>query len=66
MTFNVWVKAPHIEHHICERIDATGVTLSPDGALIFMDSPQSPPKAIYNPRHWLKCEPAAIQTGKAN
>lgn len=67
MTFNVWV-IDHCQVKVsrCERIDAAGCTISPDGSLIFMKDQGSPPVAIYNPRHWLKCEPAAIQTAKVN
>jgi len=65
MTWNVYIRANESKAHgSVERVEATGISISPDGSLVFQNSPGTPPVAIYNPQHWLKAEPSAIQSGK--
>lgn len=65
MTWNVWIYNEDGKLS-CERADATGISISPDGALVFQDGPGTPPKAIYANGYWRKAEPSAIQSGKIN
>jgi hypothetical protein len=68
MTWNIIIRnvLGNANQTSCERIDATGISISPDGSLVLSNGPGTPPVAIYNPRYWLKAEPSAIQAGKMN